>query len=105
MFTVSRPSNASDALVTLDGSATEDPEGDTLTVTFSSSLDGVLQVGSDLLWDGQLSRGAHPHHGGLDDRAEHANQSKTASILLTVDNAEPVAVIASPPPKPSTAPS
>ncbi|MEC8151704.1 MAG: hypothetical protein VX068_03565, partial [Candidatus Thermoplasmatota archaeon] len=98
VFTVNRSSTASEALVTLDGSATVDPEGDALSVTYTSSLDGVLQVGSDLVWEGHLSRGVHTITMEVtDDRAEHANQSKTASILLTVDNAEPVAVIASPP--------
>ena len=98
VFTVNRSSSASEALVTLDGSATEDPEGDGLSTTFSSSLDGVLQVGSELVWEGRLSRGVHTITMEVtDDRAEHANQSKSTSILLTVDNAEPVAVIASPP--------
>ena len=98
VFTVDRSSTASEALVTLDGSATVDPEGDALSVTYTSSLDGVLQVGSDLVWEGHLSRGVHTITMEVtDDRAEHANQSKSNSILLTVDNAEPVAVIASPP--------
>ena len=98
VFTVNRSSSASEALVTLDGSATVDPEGDALTTTFTSSLDGVLQVGSALVWEGHLSRGVHTITMEVtDDRAEHANQSKTTSILLTVDNAKPVAVIASPP--------
>lgn len=97
-FTVNRSSNASEALVTFDGSATVDPEGDALSITFTSSLDGVLHVGSDLVWEGHLSRGVHTITMEVtDDRAEHANQSKSTSILLTVDNAEPVAVIASPP--------
>ena len=98
VFTVNRSSSASEALVTLDGSATVDPEGDALTATFTSSLDGVLQVDSELVWQGHLSRGVHTITMEVtDDRAEHANQSKSNSILLTVDNAEPVAVIASPP--------
>ncbi|MEL0182476.1 MAG: hypothetical protein VW872_05340, partial [Candidatus Poseidoniales archaeon] len=59
VFTVDRSSTASEALVTLDGSATVDPEGDALSVTYTSSLDGVLQVGSDLVWEGHLSRGVH----------------------------------------------
>ena len=98
VFTVDRLSSASEALVTLDGSATVDPEGDALSITYTSSLDGVLQVGSELVWEGHLSRGVHTITMEVtDDRAEHANQSKSNAILLTVDNAEPVAVIASPP--------
>ena len=98
VFTVNRSSSASEALVTLDGSDTVDPEGDALSITYTSSLDGVLQVGSGLVWEGRLSRGVHTITMEVtDDRAEHANQSKSNSILLTVDNAEPVAVIASPP--------
>ena len=96
IFTVDRSDNSSSAMVTLDGSATVDPEGDGLSVTFSSSLDGVLST-EGLVWEGYLSRGVHTITMEVtDDRAEHANQSKTTSILLTVDNAEPVAVIASP---------
>ena len=98
VLTVDRPSNGSEALVTFDGSATVDPEGDALSITFTSSLDGVLHVGSELMWEGHLSRGVHTITMEVtDDRAEHANQSKSTSILLTVDNAEPIAVIASPP--------
>ena len=98
VFTVARTDNSSSSMVTLDGSATVDPEGDALSVTYTSSLDGVLQVGSELVWEGHLSRGVHTITMEVtDDRAEHANQSKSTSILLTVDNAEPVAVIASPP--------
>ena len=97
-FTVNRSSNSSEALVTLDGSATVDPEGDGLSITFTSSLDGVLHVGSDLTWEGYLSRGVHTITMEVtDDRAEHANQSKTSTVLLVVDNTPPVAAMASPP--------
>ena len=76
IFTVNRSSTASEALVTLDGSATVDPEGDALTATFTSSLDGVLHVGSELIWQGHLSRGVHTITMEFsDDRAEHANES------------------------------
>ena len=61
-------------------------------------LTGCLQVGTELIWEGHLSRGVHTITMEVtDDRAEHANQSKSTSLLLTVDNTEPVAVIASPP--------
>ena len=96
IFTVDRSDNSSSAMVTLDGSTTVDPEGDALSVMFTSSLDGVLST-DGLVWEGHLSRGVHTITMEVtDDRAEHVNQSKSTSILLTVDNAEPVAVIASP---------
>jgi hypothetical protein len=96
IFTVDRSDDSSAAMVTLDGSTTVDPEGDALSVMFTSSLDGVLST-DGLVWEGYLSRGVHTITMEVtDDRAEHANQSKSTSLLLTVDNAEPVAIIASP---------
>ncbi len=95
-FTVARDSNFSEASVLLDGSQVADPEGDGLTVTYTSSIDGVLSVGP-LSWEGYLSRGVHTITMEVtDDRAEHANQSKSASLLLTVENSLPKAVIDAP---------
>ena len=95
-FTVSRNGNSSASVVMLDGQSTVDPEGDGLSVMFSSSLDGVLST-EGLTWEGYLSRGVHTLVMEVtDDRAEHANQSKTSTTLLVVDNAPPVAVMASP---------
>lgn len=95
-FTVARDSNFSEATVVFDGSQVVDPEGDALTVTFTSSVDGVLSVGP-LSWEGYLSRGVHTITMEVtDDRAEHANQSKSASLLLTVENSLPRAVIDAP---------
>ena len=56
VFTVLRNGNTSASPVTLDGSGTVDPEGDALTVMFTSSLDGVLST-QGATWDGYLSRG------------------------------------------------
>ena len=102
VFTVERADNTSAAAVTLDGSATVDPEGDALTVTYTSSLDGVLVTNAvvsegDAVWEGHLSRGVHTITMEVtDDRAEHVNQSKSTSILITVENSVPVSVLASP---------
>ena len=95
-FTVARDSNFSEASVLLDGSQVVDPEGDALTVTYTSSIDGVLSVGSST-WEGYLSRGVHTLTMEVtDDRAEHVNQSKSTSMLLTVENSVPKAAIDSP---------
>ena len=96
-FSVSRNGNTSGSLITLDGQSTVDPEGDGLSVMFTSSLDGVLST-EGLVWEGYLSRGVHTLTMVVtDDRAEHVNQSKTSTMLLVVDNAPPSAVMASPP--------
>ncbi|MGB1865995.1 MAG: right-handed parallel beta-helix repeat-containing protein [Poseidonia sp.] len=96
VFTVERTSNDSASSVLLNGSGVVDPEGDGLTVTYTSSLDGVLSVGP-LSWEGYLSRGVHTITMEVtDDRAEHANQSKSTSLLITVDNSVPHAVIDTP---------
>lgn len=105
-FTVNRESNFSEAMVTFDGSSTVDPEGDALSITYTSSLDGVLHQGTESsdpllplasVWDGYLSRGVHTITMEVtDNRAEHANQSKTTSMLLTVVNSPPKAVIETP---------
>ncbi|MGB1587630.1 MAG: right-handed parallel beta-helix repeat-containing protein [Poseidonia sp.] len=96
VFTVERAGNDSASIVLLNGSGVSDPEGDALTVTYTSSIDGVLSVGP-LSWEGYLSRGVHTITMEVtDDRAEHANQSKSTSVLITVDNSVPHAVIDSP---------
>ena len=58
VFSVERASNDSASSVLLNGSGVTDPEGDALTVTYTSSIDGVLSVGP-LSWEGYLSRGVH----------------------------------------------
>ena len=99
IFEVQRQGNESEQLVTLDGSATLDPEGDAMTITYHSSLDGILvelNNGSSL-WSGYLSRGVHTITMEVtDDRAEHVNQSTSSSVLVTVDNSFPLAIIANP---------
>ena len=95
-FTIARDTNSSESLVTLDGSATIDPEGDSLTTTYISSLDGILNDGSTI-WEGYLSRGVHTLTMEVtDDRAEHANQSRSTSTLITVENSLPRAIIETP---------
>lgn len=105
-FSIQRATNSSESQVTLDGRTTVDPEGDGLFVTYLSSLDGVLHQATvdagdvsstALVWSGYLSRGVHTLRMEVtDDRAEHANQSKSSTMLVTVDNSMPRSIIASP---------
>ena len=84
--------------MTLDGSATSDPESDGMSITYRSSLDGVLAelTNGSTIWSGYLSRGVHTITMEVtDDRAEHVNQSASSSVLVTVENSLPVATIAS----------
>ena len=99
-FTVERDSNASSSLITLDASGVADPEGNALTYTWTSSLDGLLSEGEGPMfstWSGWLSRGVHTLTLSInDDRPEHIGSPRTSTVLLTVDNSVPRAVIASP---------
>ena len=100
IFTVSRDSNYSESVVTLDGTATIDPEGDSLEIEFWSSLDGVLQWSdqeSGKVWQGHLSRGFHNIEMRVtDDRLEHLNVTKVSSIQLDVENSYPRSIISNP---------
>ena len=99
IFEVQRQGNESEQLVTLEGSATSDPEGDEMVVTYRSSLDGVLAelTNGSTTWSGYLSLGVHTITMEVtDDQAEHVNQSASSSVLVTVDNSFPIATIASP---------
>ena len=99
-FSVSRDSNFSESVVTLDGTATVDPEGDSLEIEFWSSLDGVLQWSdqeSGKVWQGHLSRGFHNIEMRVtDDRPEHINDTEVTTIQLNVDNSYPKSVISYP---------
>jgi len=99
-FTVSRASNFSEEIITLDGMATFDPEGDSIEVEFWSSLDGILQWSNEdsgKVWQGTLSRGFHTIEMRVgDDRSEHADQKRVSSIQLDVENSFPKSIIDSP---------
>ena len=99
-FSVIRSANYSENVVTLDGSPTADPEGDTLTIGFYSSLDGLLQWSdepSGKIWQGHLSRGVHNIEMRVtDDRPEHTDTYEISSTLIAVLNSAPVADIKSP---------
>jgi len=99
-FSVIRSANYSENVVTLDGSLTADPEGDTLTIGFYSSLDGLLQWSdepSGKIWQGHLSRGVHNIEMRVtDDRPEHTDTYEISSTLIAVLNSAPVADIKSP---------
>lgn len=94
-FEIDRDANTSDARVTLNGSATIDPEGDDFTMEWHSSLDGYL--GSGPIWQGYLSRGYHEIQLVVaDDNPENVNKTASLSKNLQVDNSRPIAIINSP---------
>ena len=99
-FDVLRDGNSSEDLVLLDATDLVDPEGDVLSYSWRSSVDGVLLEGSGpsaSSWDGWLSRGVHTITLTVnDDRMEHAGSARSTSVLITVDDSRPRAVVASP---------
>lgn len=100
IFTVERDGNASQDIVTFNGSSTIDPEGDTLEVEYWSNLDGPLiwsSLPNATVWSGYLSRGVHTiEMRVVDDRPEHINSTKVASMIVPVDNSLPIATISTP---------
>ena len=99
-FTLTRLGNASEDEVTLDGTATIDPEGDTLEIEYWSSLDGQLSwnnTDAGKVWTGYLSRGVHSiEMRVVDDRPEHINATQVTSMLVDVENSLPRSVIETP---------
>ena len=99
-FTLTRLGNASEDMVTLDGTSTIDPEGDTLEVEFWSSLDGQLSwnnTEAGKVWIGYLSRGVHSiEMRVVDNRPEHLNSTRVSSVIVPVDNSLPLATISTP---------
>lgn len=99
-FTLTRTGNASEDLVTLDGTATVDPEGDVLEVEFWSNLDGQLSwndTEEGKVWSGYLSRGVHNlEMRVVDVRPEHINATRTTTLQVTVENSLPRSVISEP---------
>ncbi len=99
-FTLTRAGNASEDLVTLDGTATVDPEGDVLEVEFWSNLDGQLSwndTEEGKVWSGYLSRGVHNiEMRVVDVRPEHINSTRTTTLQVTVENSLPRSVISEP---------
>ena len=96
-FTVSRDSNLSDSLVTLDGSASFDPEGDPIDSWWHSDIDGDLPtaIGNPLALQTHLSQGTHTLSLRLsDDDSYHVNQwSAPFQVTLEVANSPPRAQI------------
>nr|MCS5533190.1 right-handed parallel beta-helix repeat-containing protein [Candidatus Poseidoniaceae archaeon] len=99
-FTLTRLGNASEDEVTLDGTATVDPEGDTLEIEYWSNLDGQLSwnnTEAGKVWTGFLSRGIHSiEMRVVDDRPEHINSTRVTTMLVDVENSLPRSVIDTP---------
>ena len=94
-FEVERSSNFSEALVTLNGTQTYDPENDEYSMNWHSSLDGYL--GSGPIWQGYLSRGVHEIELIVsDNHPENENKTDSKTMLVSVENSLPVANISSP---------
>ena len=100
VFTLERLGNASENEVTLDGTATVDPEGDVLEIEYWSSLDGQLSwndTEAGKIWTGHLSRGVHSiEMRVVDVRPEHINATRVTSLLVDVENSPPQSVIDTP---------
>jgi len=100
VFTLTRLGNASEDEITLDGSATVDPEGDTLEVEYWSSLDGQLSWNNTeegKIWTGHLSRGVHSiEMRVVDVRPEHINATRVTSLLSMLKTPSPRSVISTP---------
>jgi hypothetical protein len=105
---ISRLNNLSSSEVTLDASGTVDPEGDQITYSFHSNIDGDLGTRSAHsvtggtsppvgVWVGHLSPGPHTITLGVGDSdSSHSGIEATLSVLLVVNNSAPVATISSP---------
>ena len=106
---ISRDSDFSSSLVTLDALGTIDPEGDSIVYRFHSSIDGDLSTSRsahlltgnpappDGIWVGHLSPGVHTITLGVGDSySGHVGQEALLNVLLTVNNTPSIAIIDSP---------
>ena len=93
-FEVIRAGNLSENQVELL-STSIDPEGDSITYLWESSIDGILSNQSN--WSGYLSRGNHVISLSVNDgRMEHLNMTSINSTVVQVENSPPRAVIHQP---------
>ncbi len=97
-ITLTRTGNLSRDTITLDASATMDPEGDSIRARWSSNMIGALpDPSTPLVWEGQLPPGRHVVTLEVsDDRPEHAFNWIASSVVIDVENTPPNAVISSP---------
>ncbi|MDP6905880.1 MAG: hypothetical protein QF440_00495 [Candidatus Thalassarchaeaceae archaeon] len=99
IFTISRDGNTSGHVVTLDGTASYDPEGNPMIMKWESDLTGELPYdndGNDFIWTGRLPNGLHELTLSLsDDQASHIGVWSVMSISLNVENSAPIANISS----------
>ncbi|MGY8702118.1 MAG: right-handed parallel beta-helix repeat-containing protein [Candidatus Poseidoniales archaeon] len=98
---ITRDANTSDQMVTLDSTASYDPEGDEMGIRWLSDIDGLLGGSNTSIslfsWQGHLSRGRHTITVQIwDDNPSHFGQVVEISAVLEVENSIPVALIESP---------
>ena len=100
VWEIQRNGQTSADWISLDGSATVDPEGDPVKFEFHSSIDGLLASGSSpdpIGFTGTLSKGTHEiTFYASDSLGEHAGQWNSISTQISVSNSAPHAIIASP---------
>ncbi|MEE2812065.1 MAG: right-handed parallel beta-helix repeat-containing protein [Candidatus Thermoplasmatota archaeon] len=98
-FTIIRSSNTSGDIITLDGTASFDPEGDAMTLKWESDLLGELPDdgdGNEFIWTGRLPAGNHDLTlSATDDQASHIGIWSSQTQALNVENSPPISVISS----------
>jgi hypothetical protein len=100
VWEIQRNGQTSSDWISLDGSATTDPEADPVKFEFHSSIDGLLASGSSpdsIGFTGTLSKGDHViTFYASDSLGEHAGQWNSISTQISVSNSAPHAIISSP---------
>ena len=100
-FEILRAGETSDNLILLDGSMVTDPEGDEVRFEFWSDLEGLLTSGVtpgyEIEWQGWLTKGLHTiTMFTSDDRPGHVSTWNSITEQVSVNNSDPISVIAQP---------
>ncbi len=100
-FEIVRTGLKSQDILSLDGTATFDPEGDEIKFEFWSDIDGLIHTGltpdDSIEWSGTLSKGTHLiTMYASDDIPNHAGRWTSSESIISVENSPPVALISFP---------